>query len=128
MTLACSAGTNKEVCLFDKGPCIKRIDSTEVTFYAEPLPVQAFKETTFTVLIRGREVLPEELILDLSMPGMYMGKNQVLLKKARTKNNEEASYRGQGVIPRCPTGKTLWQAIIPIPGKGIVAFQFHVKY
>ncbi len=129
---SCSEGPEQDICVLKKGPCVKIIDSIEVLFSAEPLPLQAFKETTFIVQIKGKEVKPqlllspptEELILDLTMPGMYMGKNQVVLKKEKG----TLRYTGKGIIPRCPSGKTLWEARVIIPERGTVTFRFHVKY
>jgi len=122
---SCSEGRKQDICLLEKGPCVKGIDSIEVLLSAEPLPLQAFKETTFIVQIKGKEVkLPKELILDLTMPGMYMGKNQVVLKKEKG----TLRYTGKVIIPRCPSGKTLWESKVIIPERGIVAFRFHVKY
>ncbi|MFN3479924.1 MAG: hypothetical protein ACK415_06020, partial [Thermodesulfovibrionales bacterium] len=88
----------------------------------EPKPLQAFRETEFIVTITKTDNVPEELILDLTMPGMFMGKNQVILKRV-----EKNKYKGTGVIPRCPSGKTLWQADVLIPKEGSVNFKFHVK-
>jgi hypothetical protein len=52
---------------------------------------------------------------------MYMGRNEVVLKQV-----PDGSFIGSGIIPRCPTGKKLWQADIAIPGSGSVSYQFHV--
>ncbi len=118
---ACSKEqTDEDVCDFEKRPCINRTGNIEVMLDIEPKPLQAFRETAFIVTIRG-ERLPDELLLDLSMPGMYMGKNEVVLK--RTENNK---YKGTGVIPRCPSGKTIWQADIFIQ-EYTVSFRFNVK-
>lgn len=88
----------------------------------EPKPPQSFKETKFIVTITGSDKIPDELLLDLTMPGMFMGKNQVVLKKT-----DKNKYSGKGIIPRCPSGKTLWQADIFIPVEGTVSFRFHVR-
>jgi hypothetical protein len=127
---SCFEGPKQDICVLEKGPCVKVIDSIEVLLSAEPLPLQAFKETTFIVQIKGKEVKPnEELILDLTMPGMYMGKNQVVLKRTVAEGEKGAlRFTGKGIIPRCPSGKTLWEARVIIPERGTVAFRFHVKY
>jgi len=134
---SCFEGPKQDICVLEKGPCVKVIDSIEVLLSAEPLPLQAFKETTFIVQIKGKKVKPqmllspptEELILDLTMPGMYMGKNQVVLKRTVAEGEKGAlRFTGKGIIPRCPSGKTLWEARVIIPERGTVAFRFHVKY
>ncbi|MFN3740253.1 MAG: hypothetical protein ACK4TF_06215 [Thermodesulfovibrionales bacterium] len=121
---ACSSSgqKDKDLCDFEKVLCIKRTDNIEVRLDIEPKPLQAFRETAFIITIKGDEGLPNELLLDLNMPGMFMGKNQVILKRV-----EKNKYKGTGVIPRCPSGKTLWQADIFVPGEGSVNFKFHVK-
>ena len=124
--LSCSRSEDTDLCDFQKGPCIKRINHEEVSLDIEPRPLQAFKETEFTVKINNPRESPEKLILELTMPGMFMGKNQVVLKK--TGYN---TYSGRSIIPRCPSGKTLWQADIGIPYRGeikTVSFRFHVQY
>ncbi len=88
----------------------------------EPKPLQTFRETEFIVTISGSDKIPDKLVLDLTMPGMFMGKNQVVLKKI-----DKNKYSGKGIIPRCPSGKTLWQADIFIPDEGTVSFRFNVK-
>lgn len=114
--------TVKEDCDFQRNLCIKRLENIEVKLDVEPKPPQAFKEEIFIINIKGEKNPAHELLLDLSMPGMYMGENRIALKKV-----EGNIYKGKGVIPRCPSGKTLWQAEIFIPGKGSVYFRFHVR-
>lgn len=121
--VSCNQGQDeKGICDFLKVPCVKKLDNMEVRLDVEPKPLQAFKETEFIATITGSDKISDELYLDLTMPGMFMGKNQVVLKKI---NNNK--YSGKGIIPRCPSGKTLWQADIYIPEKGTINFQFHVK-
>jgi hypothetical protein len=57
------------------------------------------------------------------MPGMYMGRNEVILKKSPT-----GAFTGRGIIPRCPAGKTLWQADITLPGNVRLSYRFHVGH
>jgi hypothetical protein len=80
------------------------------------------KDLTFRVKISG-DPLSEVPFIDLGMPGMKMGPNRVLLKK-----NGEATYEGQGVIVRCKSGKTIWQALVILPDIGSVVFTFDVIY
>jgi hypothetical protein len=77
---------------------------------------------TFQVKISG-DSLSEAPFIDLGMPGMKMGPNRVTLKK-----NGAATYEGQGVIVRCKSGKTIWQATVTLPDIGSVVFTFDVVY
>ena len=108
-------------CNPDKGGCIKRIRDREILFSLGPKPVRSMEELDVSLLITPRLSAPDELVVDLSMPGMYMGKNQVLLRR-----NLEGGYSGKGVIPRCGSGRRLWRATVDIPGTGKVGFTFHV--
>jgi hypothetical protein len=118
-----SHGADKTAdCLIDQGPCVKTVGNREVIFSIEPKPVKTMREITFVVHIVGRNIAPT-LLLDLSMPGMYMGRNEVVLKK-----RPDGKYVGKGILPRCPSGKRLWQAEIDIPGSGKVSFRFNVAY
>ena len=121
---ACRQSTleGKPDCDLDKGLCIKRIGQVEVTLDINPKPVKAMRELAFTLSVRGAEA-PGELALDLSMPGMYMGKNLVPMKRGA-----DGTYRGEGVIPKCPSGRRLWTAEADIPGTGKISFTFHVSY
>lgn len=120
---ACDRGqTNKEICDFQNVLCIEKIDNLEVMLDIEPKPLRTFRETEFIVTVTETDKIPDELLLDLTMPGMFMGKNQIVLRK--TGKNK---YAGKGVIPRCPSGKSLWQAEISIPEKGTVRFMVNVR-
>lgn len=114
--------TDKDLCDFQKVTCLKKIGSIEVSLDISPKPLKAFTETEFIADLRGIDKLPSEILVELSMPGMYMGENQIILKRVN-KNR----YKGRGVIPRCPSGATLWQAGVSVPGHDKVYFKFHVK-
>jgi len=109
-------------CSIDQGSCTKLAGNREVIFDISPKPVRVMKEVTFIVHVIGRNVAPT-LLLDLSMPGMYMGRNEVVLKK-----RPDGAYVGKGVLPRCLSGKRLWQAEIDIAGTGKVSYRFNVAY
>jgi len=109
-------------CNIDQGPCSKRAGDREIIFDISPKPVEAMKEITFIVHVVSSDYAPA-LLLDLSMPGMHMGKNEVLLKK-----RPDGKYSGTGVIPRCPSGRKLWQAEIDIPAAGKVSYRFNVAF
>ena len=109
-------------CDIQSGGCRKQINARTVHLEILPKPVKAMKDLTFQVKISG-DSLSEAPFIDLSMPGMKMGPNRVILKK-----NGAATYEGQGVIVRCPSGKTIWQATVTLPDVGSVVFTFDVIY
>jgi hypothetical protein len=67
--------------------------------------------------------LPEEIAVDLTMPGMYMGKNRVILKR-----ESPGKYTGKGIIPLCPSGRKLWKATVTVAGVDAAGFLFNVTY
>jgi hypothetical protein len=93
-----------------------------VTLNIEPKPVQHMKELTFSVTVKPCDKLPDTLQLDLSMPGMEMGKNQVTLIK-----KSGGLYEGKGIIVRCMSGRTLWRATIISDELKNPAFTFNVR-
>jgi len=109
-------------CDIQKGGCQKQINDRMVHLEIFPKPVKAMKDLTFKVKISGDSLL-EAPFIDLGMPGMKMGPNRVVLKK-----NDMAVYEGQGVIVRCKSGKTIWQATVTLPNVGSVVFTFDVIY
>ena len=100
-----SSATDVNVdCDIQSGGCQKQINARTVHLEILPKPVKAMTDLTFQVKISG-EPLSEAPFIDLGMPGMKMGPNRVTLEK-----NSAATYEGQGVIVRCKSGKTIWQA------------------
>jgi hypothetical protein len=87
-----------------------------------PQPVRAMKPLHFQVIVRD-DGEPQSVIVDLSMPDMYMGVNQVTMKKS-----SPSVYKGVGIIPICPTGLTLWQASVIIDNQVAGDFFFDVQY
>ncbi|MCL5022789.1 MAG: FixH family protein [Nitrospirae bacterium] len=124
-------------CEIDKGACSKEVGGDEVTIDITPKPVKAMQELVFHLTFRrnspsgflatagggGVGGLPGEFTLDLSMPGMYMGMNRVLLRRT-----SGGTYSGKGVIPKCRSGKRLWKATVALPQEGQVGFTFNVSY
>ena len=92
-----------------------------VTLNIEPKPVSAMKELTFSLTVTPCYKLPDKLLLDLSMPGMQMGKNQVTLVK-----KSPNIYEGKGIIVRCMSRQTLWQITILSDELKNPAFTFNV--
>ena len=105
-----------------QGPCTITAGQRTVTLNIEPKPIRTMKEITFSVTVTPCDKLPETLLLDLSMPGMQMGKNQVTLVKKGA-----CLYMGKGIIVRCMSGRTLWQVTILSDALKNPAFTFNVR-
>ena len=80
------------------------------------------KDLTFMVTLDGKHP-GAPLFIDLGMPGMHMGPNQVVLEPVKA-----GVYKGKGIIVRCPSGKRTWRATVTIPDIGEVDFIFDVIY
>ncbi len=104
-------------------PCTKTLPDCTVTLDIDPKPVKAMTDLTFTVILSKNksESIP---YIDLGMPGMNMGPNQVKLRKAEGEN----IYQGTGIIVRCPSGRRTWKAAVTIPDVGTAEFIFDVIY
>jgi hypothetical protein len=99
------------------------IKGTEVILDIKPKPVKTMTELEFTVQLQSLMIEPpRKLLLDLTMPRMNMGVNQVVLQK--TGDN---TYIGKGVIVKCPKGRKLWKAKVWIPKVGEVNYLFEVE-
>ena len=100
-------------CRIDDGPCRKTIEGTDltVTFDVSPKPVRPMKDLLFRIDLRGGDapVTNGKVVLTLSMPGMYMAHNDVMLE-----HRGEGIYEGGGVIVKCPSGLKLWKAEISL--------------
>ena len=109
-------------CAVQSGPCAKSLAAGTVTLDITPRPVRAMRDLTFTVTCSGLKPAADPVI-DLAMPGMTMGPNRVVLKRAG-----ENTYQGTGVIVRCPSGRRTWKATVTVPGEGSAEFVFDVVY
>ena len=109
-------------CDIQKGPCNQTIRDIGVTLDVQPKPVAAMKNLTFQVTLNNYSD-PQVPFIDLGMPGMNMGRNRVTLDKTNP-----GTYRGTGVIVRCPSGSTTWRATVTIPQTGKAYFVFDVIY
>ena len=100
-------------CNFNKGPCTTRLGKSDliITLDINPKPLNAMSELHFSVMI-NQDIAPVRnatVTVDLTMPGMYMGENQVLLKKSK-----DNTYEGSGIIPVCPSGAKAWMAEVNV--------------
>ena len=109
-------------CDAHKGVCSQSSGDLTVSLEISPRPVKAMQDLVFKVSITGASPA-EPPRIDLGMPAMKMGPNQVALKPIGS-----GIYEGSGVIVRCPSGKRTWFANVIVPGSGEVKFIFDVIY
>jgi len=116
------AGDAEINCDAHKGTCSQSSGDLTVLLEITPRPVKAMQDLVFKVSIQG--VSPTKTPhIDLGMPAMKMGPNQVALKPTGP-----GTYEGTGVIVRCPSGKRTWFANVIVPEAGEVKFIFDVIY
>jgi len=109
-------------CDAHQGACSQSSGDLTVSLEITPRPVKAMQDLVFSVSIAGAS--PDQPPhIDLGMPAMKMGPNQVALKPTGPD-----TYAGSGVIVRCPSGKRTWFANVVVPGSGEVKFIFDVIY
>ena len=117
--IAAEKGIN---CSIHKGARTQALGAGEIILEINPKPVTAMKDLVFKVTVKN--LSPSSApVIDLSMPGMHMGKNKVNLQEVTPD-----VYQGVGVIVRCPSGRRLWQATVDVPDVGTAAFRFDVVY
>ena len=109
-------------CDAHKGVCSQSSGDLTVSLEITPRPVKAMQDLVFKVSIEGASPAKHPHI-DLGMPAMKMGPNQVSLKPTGP-----GTYEGTGVIVRCPSGKRTWFANVIVPESGEVKFIFNVIY
>ncbi|UZJ38496.1 hypothetical protein [Prosthecochloris sp. SCSIO W1103] len=122
---SCSSGTDATPdCDPHAGSCMKQAGDYTITFDMSPKPVLHMKELTFKVSFSSDSpsISSDTLLLDLSMPGMDMGKNEVVLRKVG-----DNQYNGKGIIVKCPSGRTLWRATLLLSENMKPAFTFNVR-
>lgn len=110
------------LCEINSGPCLQKVGYADVSLAITPRPVKALEELALTVNVQGMKT-PRTLLIDFSMPGMSMGKNQAVLTRTGP-----GTFTGKGIIPKCPSGRSLWRASVIIPDAGNADFLFHVLY
>lgn len=114
-------------CDFARGPCVLETeDGVKIEFDILPKPVTAMSELFFVITVTKNNALLSDaaVLLELSMPGMFMGRNRPVLKQTA-----KGRYEGKGFITRCASGRKTWQANILVEknGKTTVAdFVFEV--
>jgi len=114
-------------CDIQHGPCTRVENDMTITFDIQPKPVRTLSELRFLVTLkRNKTPLTDRAVaLDLSMPGMYMGRNRPVLK-----HMGQGVYQGTGIITRCTSGQKTWQARVTV-GSGdpatIALYRFEVR-
>ncbi len=106
---------------FEKLPLVKHYKDYRVFLEAEPWPVVPMRRTLFRVRT-SPPLKQDKILMELTMPGMFMGTNRAVLRRV-----SEGVYEGTAVVVRCPSGKTLWRATLNAEDFGPVSFDFHVR-
>jgi hypothetical protein len=125
---AALAADAKINCYIQRGTCMQKTgDGMIVEFDIQPKPVAAMSDLAFIITItkRGRHVTGSSAALDLTMPGMVMGKNLPVMKQTGA-----GRFEGKGVIPNCPSGGKIWKADVIFVHEGktdVAGFVFEVK-
>ena len=96
------------------------IEGREVLLSITPWPPGSMREVDFIVSLQGYAGTASPYV-DLSMPGMEMGRNRVDLSRGA-----DGRYRGKGVFVRCPSGRRGWEATVTAPGAGKAVFHLDV--
>jgi hypothetical protein len=109
-------------CDAHNGICTQSSGDLSVSLEISPRPVKAMQDLVFRVTLKGT-VPASHPHIDLGMPAMKMGPNQVVLKPTGP-----GTYEGTGVIVRCKSGKRTWFANVVVPDAGEVKFIFDVIY
>jgi len=110
-------------CNLHNGSCSQSLGDSTLVLSVSPRPVKAMTDLVFDVVVKG-DTKPDRMpFIDLGMPGMDMGKNQVILAE-----KGKGVYTGTGVIVRCKSGRRTWRATVTVPGLGNAVFIFDVVY
>jgi nitrogen fixation protein FixH len=124
---AAAAGDRAD-CDIQRGPCRREtMNGITVEFDVQPKPVTAMADLDFIVRLKkdGMPLSAASVMLDLSMPGMIMGKNRPALTKVG-----DGRYEGGGIITRCMSGRKIWLAEVIVKQQrktDAVDFLFEVK-
>ncbi len=107
-------------CDIQNSVCTQKVDALTILLDITPKPVKTMTPLSFRVKVLG-EFSEKTVLLDLSMPGMKMGPNVV-----RLKNTAPNVFEGRGVIVKCPSGKSIWQASVVLADSKSIDFIFDV--
>ncbi|MCS7204654.1 MAG: hypothetical protein NZ853_03055 [Leptospiraceae bacterium] len=93
---------HKEICHFtiqDE----KKQTFIEGKLNLSPKPVYTMKEIQFQLEFTKSNIHQPEILLDLTMPAMYMGENKVIMKKV-----SDNLFEGKGIFPECTSDDRRW--------------------
>lgn len=103
----------KTICAINSGPCLNKIapDNIQIEFDIRPKPVYVMSELIFSVIVQlgNQPVTDADVTVDLTMPGMFMGINKAVLTHIKA-----GRYEGEGILPVCPHGGKLWNAVVAV--------------
>lgn len=116
--LAASIGAQEATANDDlsKGPVTKELEGGIVArLEILPRPIESMKSLAITVVLtrEGKPLEGAELVLDLGMPAMYMGKNSPTMTEVAP-----GRFEGKGLVTRCMSGDKHWQAEITVKEGG----------
>lgn len=112
LTLIATTSEATARCDLNAQACTNALDArSTVQLDITPKPIKTMKklDITVTVLKDKTPLKDAEVIVDFTMPAMYMGINKVRLKQT-----PDARYQGTWVLPRCPSGLKTWKAEVII--------------
>lgn len=114
-------------CDIQREPCFQETgDGMIVEFDIQPKPLTAMSDLVFIVELKKNSlpIKDASVMMELTMPGMFMGKNRPALKQV-----SDGRFEGKGVITSCPSGKKTWQAeVIVARGEktAVIDYMFNV--
>lgn len=108
-------------CDIHAGPCEAMVNGRRIRLDIRPKPVRSMRELVFELELDGHPAAPPPYI-DLDMPAMHMGYNRVYLSPGGG-----GTFTGTGVIVKCPSGLTTWQADVHLSDSESVTFVFDVR-
>jgi len=119
---ACRQNPPAPDCDIQAGACTRTIGRTEVVLDVSSRPVRVMDPVEFIVRLRNAGSAPARIMLELSMPGMEMGENRVVLRRTG-----DGTYRGSGIMVKCTSGSRLWKATLWVPGTGEAEYIFRTE-
>jgi nitrogen fixation protein FixH len=119
-----SAGVGEGVhCDVGTRPCAANVGDLRVVLELAPRPPLPLKALSTVVQLtrNGAPVAVTDAVVELSMSGMFMGDNRVVLRP-----QGEGRYVGEGVLLRCASGRRDWVAevVARLPGGGEARARF----
>jgi len=100
-------------CAISAGPCAKGSGDAALTLEITPRPVRSMTDLVFVVGGPAAATAGAAGVIDLTMPGMFMGKNEVQLRP-----DGAGHLTGKGVMVRCPSGHLTWSAATTVKPAG----------